>query len=58
MNQAECPICGSQISFQSLLEENELLNCESCNNKLVVKNIIGNNITLEEAPHIEEDWGQ
>ena len=58
MYQTNCPICGSEISFQNLPEENELLTCESCNNKLVVKNIIGNNITLEEAPLIEEDWGQ
>ncbi|GIW66387.1 MAG: hypothetical protein KatS3mg095_0285 [Candidatus Parcubacteria bacterium] len=58
MYQSNCPICGSIINFQNLPEENELLTCENCNNKLVAKNIIGNNIILEEAPTIEEDWGE
>jgi len=58
MYQAECPICGSQAEFSSIPEENELINCNSCNNRLLVKKIENNQIILEEAPQIEEDWGE
>jgi lysine biosynthesis protein LysW len=58
MHQANCPICGSVIEFNNLPEENELINCSSCNNRLVTKSVIGNEIILEEAPTIEEDWGE
>ncbi|MCS7184098.1 MAG: lysine biosynthesis protein LysW [Patescibacteria group bacterium] len=58
MFNANCPICGSQINFSTLPEENELLNCGNCNNRLVTKSVIGNEIILAEAPNIEEDWGE
>jgi lysine biosynthesis protein LysW len=58
MNKVECPICGNKVEFQNTPEENEIINCAECNNRLIVKKVDGNQITLEEAPQIEEDWGE
>ncbi len=58
MNKTECPICGNKVEFQNIPEENEIINCAECNNRLIVKKIDGNQIALEEAPQIEEDWGE
>lgn len=58
MYNSQCPICGSNITFNSLPEENELLTCNECNNRLITKSVVGEEIVLEEAPTIEEDWGE
>lgn len=55
---SECPICSETISVEENTEVSEIIQCSSCNNRIVVKSKNGNNITLEEAPKIEEDWGQ
>jgi len=55
---SKCPICGGTISLLSDVEESELITCPECNNRLVVKKISNGNIVLNEAPKIEEDWGQ
>lgn len=58
MYKSNCPICGSEIEFTNLPEENEIINCGECNNRLITKTVIANEIILEEAPTIEEDWGE
>jgi lysine biosynthesis protein LysW len=58
MYNAQCTICGSEINFQNLPEENELVTCQNCNNRLITKSVVGNDIILDEAPAIEEDWGE
>ena len=55
---SECPICAETISVEENIETSEIIQCPSCNNRIVVTNISGNKITLGEAPKIEEDWGQ
>ena len=53
-----CPVCDAEIKLASDLEETEIINCGECENAVVVASIKGNKVTLEEAPEIEEDWGQ
>lgn len=55
---SECPICAETISIAENTETSEIIQCPSCNNRIVVTNIKGNKVILEEAPKIEEDWGQ
>lgn len=53
-----CPICAGNIDIDHSVEITEIIICGECQNKLEVKNINEKNITLVEAPKIEEDWGQ
>jgi len=55
---SECPICYFVIPLEPDLEESEIITCPDCQSKLVVSNVQESNITLEEAPVIEEDWGE
>jgi len=53
-----CPICDARINLPQDTEESEIINCTECNNSIVVESISENQVTLEEAPEIEEDWGE
>ncbi|KKS46176.1 hypothetical protein A3J20_01530 [Candidatus Gottesmanbacteria bacterium RIFCSPLOWO2_02_FULL_42_29] len=55
---SDCPICAETISVEDNTEVSEIIQCPSCNNRIVVKGKTGNNVTFEEAPKIEEDWGE
>ena len=55
---ANCPICGGQISLAEDVEVSELFICKECSNRIVIESISNNNVVLKEAPKIEEDWGQ
>ena len=53
-----CPICDGVLVVPAGTEESEILACGECNNRVVVSSIEGGKVMLEEAPVIEEDWGQ
>jgi lysine biosynthesis protein LysW len=53
-----CPICDSQINLPEGTEESELINCSECRNRILVSKIEGEKVILEEAPKVEEDWGE
>lgn len=55
---SECPICAETISIPENTETSEIIQCTSCNNRIVVTSIKENKVILGEAPKIEEDWGQ
>lgn len=55
---AICPICEATIEVTDSIEMSEIITCSDCQNKLEVKNIQEKNITLVEAPKVEEDWGE
>jgi len=55
---AKCPICDAEISLVDDTEESEIINCPECENRVVVASVEGAKIVLEEAPEIEEDWGE
>ena len=53
-----CPICDAEITLQKDTEESEIINCPECHNRLVVAKLDKNTANLEEAPKVEEDWGE
>jgi len=53
-----CPICEGEISLAEDTEESEIVVCPECENRVVVASITDKKIILEEAPEIEEDWGE
>ncbi len=55
---AQCPICDQQLTLSADLEESEIITCNGCLSQLVVESINNNKITLNQAPEIEEDWGE
>jgi len=56
--QGHCPICDCTINLPEGTEESEIITCPECHNRLVVSKIEKENVILEEAPKIEEDWGE
>ena len=58
MLKANCPICDAQITLPRNTEESEIISCSDCHTSLVVATIKNGNVTLQEAPKVEEDWGQ
>jgi len=56
--QVNCPICDGEINLPPDLEESEIITCDECKNRVVVSSIDGSKVVLEEAPEIEEDWGE
>lgn len=55
---AVCPICDGQVEIPEDTQETEILTCDECGNRVVVASINGDEVELEEAPEIEEDWGE
>ncbi|GIW64375.1 MAG: hypothetical protein KatS3mg092_0308 [Patescibacteria group bacterium] len=53
-----CPICDNQFNFQDDLEVSEIITCQECGSRLVVVSLEKNKVDLEEAPQVEEDWGE
>jgi len=53
-----CPICDGKIVLSNDVEVSEIVMCSECRNRLVVKEIGKRDIILEEAPPVEEDWGE
>jgi alpha-aminoadipate/glutamate carrier protein LysW len=56
--QSTCPICDAQITIEEGAQESEIINCPDCSNRIVITAISDSAVTLEEAPEIEEDWGE
>lgn len=57
MNQcATCPFCEAEINMLSDTVKDELLECNDCGSELVVVGV--EPFMVEEAPRVEEDWGQ
>jgi len=53
-----CPVCDALVKIENDVEESEILNCPDCLSRLVVEKIENSQITLTQAPEIEEDWGE
>ncbi len=56
--QSDCPICGASIALPANMEETEIISCPACANRIVAARIVNGQIILEEAPKVEEDWGE
>jgi len=57
-NVSICPVCDAHIHIPKNTEISEIINCSDCTSRLVVKNIKNNLAVLQQAPEIEEDWGE
>lgn len=55
---SNCPICDGQINLPKDVEETEIISCSECQNRVVVASLADSKVVLEEAPSIEEDWGE
>ena len=53
-----CPICGALITAERGIEESEVVMCMECQSMLVVDSVQSEGVILEQAPQIEEDWGE
>ena len=53
---SECPVCGADVLLESATVQNELKDCDDCGTELEVVSI--DPFRVEEAPGIEEDWGE
>lgn len=51
-----CPICEALIEISEGTVVGELMSCNECGTELEVTNI--NPIEIQEAPEVEEDWGE
>ncbi len=52
----ECPVCAADVALSEGRVQHELKDCDDCGSELEVVGI--NPFRLEEAPGVEEDWGQ
>lgn len=55
---ANCPICDANLILSADVMESEVIECPDCHRKIVVKSLSKGKVLLEEAPHVEEDWGE
>jgi len=53
-----CNVCGASVTLPENVEVSEIITCNDCHSRLVVKKIEADSVTLNEAPQVEEDWGQ
>jgi alpha-aminoadipate carrier protein LysW len=53
---ANCPVCGAEIKIQPGTMVNEIVPCPDCGVELEVTSL--KPLKLEEAPEVEEDWGE
>lgn len=53
---ANCPVCDSEVSLPAGTLANEILPCPDCGAELEVTSL--SPVKLEEAPEVEEDWGE
>ena len=56
MNAAKCPVCEADVNAASGVMLGELLSCGDCGTELEVTSL--NPLALEEAPEVQEDWGE
>jgi alpha-aminoadipate carrier protein LysW len=53
---AVCVVCEAQVGMPDNCEEGELLICPDCGTELEVTGL--DPVTVEEAPQVQEDWGE
>jgi len=53
---ATCPVCEANLTIPGDAMLNELLACRDCGSELEIISL--EPLVLEEAPEVEEDWGE
>ena len=54
----QCPVCLGDVTIPAGSEISEIITCPDCSSRLVVMNLTATEATLEQAPEVEEDWGE
>lgn len=52
----ECVVCEAEVEVPEDAMIGEILVCEDCGAELEVTSL--NPLTVQEAPEVEEDWGE
>jgi len=52
----ECVECGAEVALHDDIEVAEIVDCTTCGAELEVVDV--SPPVLEEAPELEEDWGE
>ncbi|MDR1977895.1 MAG: lysine biosynthesis protein LysW [Synergistaceae bacterium] len=55
MENTKCPVCDADVKVTDVIV-GELLTCADCGVELEVTSL--SPLTLEEAPEVQEDWGE
>jgi len=53
---APCPTCGADVTVPDDVEIGEIIDCAACGAELEV--VDDAPVALEEAPELQEDWGE
>lgn len=53
---AACPVCDAEIPIAEGTEQSEILYCWDCSTRLVAIWVEQKNLTLNQAPGIEEEF--
>ena len=51
-----CPICEAEVEVSDDAIVGEIVECPDCGSELEVKSL--DPLAVEEAPEVEEDWGE
>jgi alpha-aminoadipate/glutamate carrier protein LysW len=55
-NTCKCPKCDANINLGDDCEVGEIITCDECGAELEVKSL--DPVTLDDAPAVQEDWGE
>ena len=53
-----CPICDGLINLNDSVEVAEIVSCTECKTRLEIISKEAKQLVLQEAPKVEEDWGE
>jgi alpha-aminoadipate carrier protein LysW len=56
MSAVKCPVCDADVNAEPSVMLGELLSCKDCGTELEVTSL--NPLAVEEAPEVQEDWGE
>lgn len=56
METVSCPVCEADVEVSAEIIVGEILECAECGAELEVISI--SPLAIEEAPEVEEDWGE
>ncbi|MCF7846053.1 MAG: lysine biosynthesis protein LysW [Candidatus Peribacteraceae bacterium] len=54
---AKCPKCDAGLVIADDAEVGEIITCDECSAELEVKEL-DPNVVLDDAPAVQEDWGE
>jgi alpha-aminoadipate/glutamate carrier protein LysW len=57
MSNTTCPVCDASVTLPEKAEESEIINCADCKSRLVIEKL-SPSVVLQQAPAVEEDWGE